>query len=213
MSRKSDAYEKQHMSEDGEEQVLYRDKFVAPWPFHIIMLATTLASVLPFLFVPLQWMALVIGLPLVVLWLMFSVMRVSVSTEHVHAQLGIFGPKIPIDAIQSAKAVKYDWKKFGGWGIRRSLDGQWAYNMLGDAGHAVEIVYEDTDKGTQTVLLTSGEATLLADAIAQARGLEVSMDTQDEVAFDHNSEEQDDLSEGSKEAKEANAQVSSEQPS
>ena len=206
MSRKSDAYETQHMSEDGEEQFLYRDKFVAPWPFHIIMLATPLASVLPFLFVPMQWMALVIGLPLIVLWLMFSVMRVSVSTEHVHAQLGIFGPKIPIDAIQSARAVKYDWKKFGGWGIRRSLDGQWAYNMLGDAGHAVEIVYDDAEKGSQTVLLTSGEATLLADAIAQARGVAVSTDEQEDVTFDHDSEAHDEVHE---ETEEADAQVSS----
>ena len=127
--------------------VLYRDKFTAPRTFNLIMLGCLLAACIPPLipllthaFDPvLVLVSLLCALPILVIWAMFMVLRVAVNTAHVHVQLGLFGPKIPIADILSCEATTYDWKKFGGWGIRRSFDGEWAYNMMGDAGRAVRL--------------------------------------------------------------------------
>src|SRR5690606_24744972 len=85
-----------------------------------------------------------VGLPLVALvWLLFAVLRVTVSEGQVNVQYGLFGPKIPIAAIEAAEIVEFDWKRVGGWGIRRSFAGEWIYNMPGDGGRLVRIVWRD----------------------------------------------------------------------
>src|SRR5690606_17216819 len=90
------------------------------------------------------WMGAAVTVPVMfLLWTLFSVLRVTVSEGAVNIQYGLFGPKIPIGAIESAEATTYHWAKFGGWGIKRSLDGEWIYNMPGDQGRAVRIVWRD----------------------------------------------------------------------
>ncbi len=101
-------------------------------------------------------------------WSLFAVLRVSVSRDVVYVQYGLFGPKIAVRAIERCEAVDYDWKKYGGWGIRHAFDGSVAYNMMGDQGRAVRIVYRK-GKGTRTVLVASRDPTRLAAAIQKAR--------------------------------------------
>lgn len=184
--RGSDDYERSHMTPD--EGVLYRDKFVSHWSWHAIMGATGLASTLPLLLTPEgaeQWpMILLMAASLAIVWLMFAVLRVSVSSQKVQIQLGLFGPEIPIEQITRAEAVDYDWKTYGGWGIRRGKDGSWAYNMVGDAGRAARIEYTDEKGKERAVLVTSQEPHLLVDAIQQARGVDVNAARDDDEIED-----------------------------
>jgi hypothetical protein len=111
---------------------------------------------------------LLTGLPLVLIWLLFAVLRVSVTREALHVQYGLFGPKIPIEDVERCEAVDYDWKQFGGWGIRYGRDGSTVYNMLGDQGRAVKVVYKK-GQAKKTVLLSSRDPERLAAAVNQAR--------------------------------------------
>ena len=166
-ARPPDPYEQKFMA--GEGVVLYRDKRRAPWPLHasiaaaaVLMIGGGIASG--------GLLTLAITLPLLaMIWVLFSVLRVTVSSGMVTIQFGIFGPEIPVAAIEQCEATTYDWKKFGGWGIRRSRKGEWIYNMPGDGGHAVRIVWRDR-KGRRKVTLIGGRhADQLASKIRGAR--------------------------------------------
>ncbi|EDM77218.1 hypothetical protein PPSIR1_26753 [Plesiocystis pacifica SIR-1] len=168
--RAPDAYESEYMK--GEGVTLYRDKSRAPWQLHALLGGST-AMVFAAAFLAgeamLPMLAMVpVGL---LVWLLFSVLRVSVSEGHVNVQYGLFGPKIPIPAIESAEATTYDWKRFGGWGIKRSLDGAWIYNMPGDGGRAVKIVWRNAKGKRKVTYVGSLQSEDLAAQIARAREL------------------------------------------
>ncbi len=144
-----DAYERTYMTGLGE--VLYRGKRPAPRWMQLLTGSMAIVGVAMF-FTP-AWATGLVFVPLgIVLWALFSVLRFTVAHGGVKVQYGIFGPTIPTPAIESAEAVDYDWKKFGGWGIRRSLAGEWIYNMPGDHGRAVRIVWRDA-RGARRVTL------------------------------------------------------------
>jgi hypothetical protein len=166
--RSPDAYEKRYMA--GEGMVLHRAKQRAPWHLHALM-GLSAAGMLGAVFAaPGAWLAPVIGMPiLLVAWLLFAVLRVTVSEGHVNIQYGLFGPKIPIAAIQSATATRYRWTKFGGWGIKRSLNGEWIYNMPGDGGRAVRIEWTNAKGKRNVTLIGSKDPEALAAAIHQAQ--------------------------------------------
>ncbi len=168
-ARTPDPYEEKYMG--GEGMVLHRAKERAPWQLNALLGVGFASSLLPlFLGAPGAWIAPLIALPIMfVTWMLFSVLRVTVSQGYVNIQYGLFGPKIPIASISKAEATTYDWKKFGGWGIKRSWSGEWIYNMPGDGGKAVRIEWTN-DKGKSVVtLIGSKEPQTLAAAIAQAR--------------------------------------------
>jgi hypothetical protein len=102
--------------------------------------------------------------------LLFAVLRITVTRSEVIVQYGLFGPRIPVSAIQDCQAVKYNWMTYGGWGIRRGRDGSWAYNMVGDAGRAVRIEWTDTKGKKQVTLVASPNPDALARAVNEARG-------------------------------------------
>ncbi|MFT3766451.1 MAG: hypothetical protein QM820_13200 [Minicystis sp.] len=168
----ADDYQAKYMASGA----LYYDKIRAPRIYHLIFLLPLLvvlgsaivaaaqagpAAALPTLF------SLFI---LPIAWLLFSVLRITVTRDEVYVQYGLFGPKIAVRDIERAAAVDYDWKKYGGWGIRYGRDGSIAYNMMGDNGRAVEIVYR---KGgtSKKVLVASPDPVRLAAAINEARAL------------------------------------------
>lgn len=162
-----DLYERKYM--EGEGVVLFRDKSRAPWPLHaiflVVMATMTVASVTAG-----AAFALLFSLPtLALVWLFFAVLRVTVSEGAVNVQYGLFGPKIPVAAIESAEPVTYDWKKFGGWGIRRGRDGAWIYNMPGDGGHAARILWRDARGRRRVTLIGSRRSSQLAAQIGRAR--------------------------------------------
>lgn len=169
-----DEYEKKYMSEGG---LLYESKSKAPLTFHLLVLAPSLLSALILSIVSTlpgvsPWVLLA-GLPALLitipLWLLFAVLRVTVTQKHLHVQYGLFGPKIPLDQIEACDAVAYDWKRYGGFGIRRARDGSWAYNMMGDQGRAVRVKWRD-DKGAEVItLISTPDPEGLAVAVRRAR--------------------------------------------
>jgi hypothetical protein len=166
-ARAPDAYESKYMA--GEGGALYFDKIAAPRSFHLLLLlpllvviGSVVASHAPF-FVP-----LISAIPLLLVWMLFSVLRISVTRKAVHVQYGLFGPTIPVDAITACEAVDYDFQQYGGWGIRYGRDGSVAYNMMGDGGRAVRIAYTKGGK-SKTVLLASRDPERLAAAIQERR--------------------------------------------
>lgn len=167
-ARPPDRYEAEYMA--GEGTVLYRDKSRAPWPLHALLGAMAVVMIAPALFTPGAWVGAAIGLPLLLLvWVLFSVLRVTVSEGHVNVQYGLFGPKIPVAAIESAEPVEYDWKRFGGWGIRVNTEGEWIYNMPGDQGRAVRVVWHDGKGRRRVTLIGSLHSERLAAQIRQAQ--------------------------------------------
>ncbi|MDP2339515.1 MAG: hypothetical protein Q8O67_01045 [Deltaproteobacteria bacterium] len=99
--------------------------------------------------------------------LLWSTLRTMVTSQFVHIQYGLFGPRIAVTNVISAEVVQYDWKKYGGWGVRYALDGSKAYNMMGDQGTAVKIVYQDGKK-QRVVLVSAAGPQHLASAINEA---------------------------------------------
>ncbi len=149
VNRQPDEYERRYMSDKGE--VLFRDRATAPRQFFTIMGATVIASIGAALAVPdmrdIMLPVLAIQVPLMsALALTMMALRTTVTTEVVQIQYGLWGPTIPIDAIESCEAISYSFWRTGGWGIRRSLDGTYVYNMLGDGQRAAEIVYRHGKK-------------------------------------------------------------------
>ena len=85
-------------------------------------------------------------------------------------QYGLFGPKIPIDAIESCEAMDYDVMKYGGWGLRLGRDGSWAYSLLGEGGRVVQIVWREGGK-EKKVVVSSRDPEALVKSIQSARGV------------------------------------------
>ena len=173
--RGTDDYERKYMA--GGESPGHREKLV--WKYHWIFLP----------FVPLCWsiatMVLLgmgnrpaplwMSIPLVLLgamfamiWVVFAVLRVHVTQSEVHIQYGLAGPHIPLDAIESVEVVDYKLSEFGGWGIRRSMDGTWAYSLMGDSAKVVKITWT-VDGKTKKVVVSSRNPPELAAQIDKAR--------------------------------------------
>lgn len=162
------------MGQDGD--VIYREKVVGRLPWDLALLspgALGLAVILPMMIAdgaPIAAVATATALtavPTGLMWLLFRTLRVAVSTENVHIQFGVWGPKIPIASITSATAVKYDWKAYGGFGIKYR-NGEWIYNMAGDDRMAVRIEWTDGETNKVT-LVSSRDPATLAEAINKAR--------------------------------------------
>lgn len=169
-ARPPDPYEQRYMA--GEGAVLYRHKHSAPWQLHTIFalsMAAVFGAALAAGGAAGGAVGIAVGVPMIALvWILFSVLRVSVSEGHVNVQYGLFGPKIPLAAIEHAELVQYDWRRIG-WGIKRSLAGEWFFNMPGDGGRAVRIVYSDARGKRRAVLVGSPRADELLLQIGRAR--------------------------------------------
>lgn len=104
-------------------------------------------------------------------WTSLSVLRVAVSEGTVHVQYGIFGPEIPVAAIEHVERFQYNWMRYGGYGIRRGWNGEWMYNVPGDGGNAVRIVWRDSKGRRKTTCIGTRDADTVYRAIVKARGV------------------------------------------
>lgn len=165
----------------GSEGVLYRDKIKVPWKFFLLFALPIAVQLFAFTAaalsdkpvpLPVFFILLATILFLTLIALLFSVLRITVTKNEVIVQYGLFGPRIALSDITDCKAVTYDWKTYGGWGIRRGWDGSWAYNMVGDAGRAVRIEHTDAKGKKRVTLVASPNPEALARAVQQARGAE-----------------------------------------
>ena len=169
MTRPPDDYQAKYMQEGTAS--LYYDKITAPLFYHLIFLLPLVAVVASALVTSAPALVPLLSvIPVALVWLLFSTLRISVNSRQVHVQYGLFGPKVPIVAISTCEAIDYDWKAYGGFGIRFGRDGSVAYNMLGDQGRAVQITYQDGKK-QRRLLLSSRDPERLATAINHARAM------------------------------------------
>ena len=160
-----DDYESKYM---GGGEALARSRVGWPWWFHAIM--GTSSAFLIFSAIASATLVPLLSLPiLAVVWLLFMFLRVTVTREHVHVQLGPFGPKIPIAKLVDAKAENYQPLKYGGWGIRLGRDGSWAYSMPGAGGRGVRLTYETEGGGRSDVFVSTTDPESILAGIAKAR--------------------------------------------
>ncbi len=161
-----DEYERQYMR--GHGAVLYREKRPVPRWMQLALASSTLTG-LGLLLTPTWFIGLLLIPSGFLLWALFSVLRFTISERAVSIQYGMFGPTIPTDAIVRAEAIDYDWKKFGGWGIRRSFGGEHMYNVPGDGGRAVRIEWIDAQGRRHITNIGTPNADAAAAALEQAR--------------------------------------------
>ena len=106
------------------------------------------------------------GLAMMVLGVVVGVLRTVVTKKAVHVKYGLWGPTIPLEAIQSCRVTEYDWTEFGGWGMRRGRNNSWAY--VPKSGPVVEVKYLEDGK-TKRVLIGASDAASTTQAIDAAR--------------------------------------------
>lgn len=68
----------------------------------------------------------------------FRGIKIHLTSERLTVTYGLSHESVKVDEIVSCKLVKTSFSRFGGLGIRYSLDGAWAYAT--SFGNAVEIV-------------------------------------------------------------------------
>lgn len=169
-----DLFEQGDARSPGAE--LRREKTV--WKWHWIVLAPaiwTFAGMVLTLLAALPGASLAVAaflgamtLFFTLLWAAFLVLRVSVSDRAVHVQYGLWGPRIAVAAITGCKVIDYDWKRFGGWGIKRDSEGTWAYTLMGEGKRVVEITWREDGVEKRTVV-SSRTPDELAASILQAK--------------------------------------------
>jgi hypothetical protein len=161
----ADDYEKKYM---GGGEALARSRAGMPWWFHLLLGMACIAVVGSA--VASGTLVSLLTLPVLLLsWVLFMFLRVTVTAETVHVQLGVFGPKIPVEDIVEVATEKYPVLKYGGWGIRFALDGSVAYSVPGHGGRGVRIRYKKKNGRESTAWVTSPDPEGLVAAIEQAR--------------------------------------------
>ncbi len=101
--------------------------------------------------------------------LVLGAVRTVVTQTEVWVQCGFWGPRVPNDRITACRVVPYDWMKFGGWGIKRSFDGTWAY-VLSGRGEVVEMTWTGDDGSEHKAQFSAGSPGEVVAAIQRARG-------------------------------------------
>lgn len=107
-------------------------------------------------------------IPLTLVTLLLSHLRVVVTDDAVHVQYGLWGPTIAVETITRCEVKPYEAMRFGGWGFKRSLDGTMAYSVPGGEGECVALEITEGAK-TRKVVITTPNAASVALAIEEAR--------------------------------------------
>lgn len=176
------------MSTEGE--VLLRDKLASRTMAAVLGIP---ALLLPFLAVYTfiasggVWAAmagsLIASVVLALTALTMTVVRTVVTSREVMVRLGLWGPRVAIEDVVSVRAIKYPVVKYGGWGLKRGIDGSWAYTMLGGTDRVVEMVYRDGAR-ERKVVFSAERPEAVAAAILKAKGaagVRISVDDEAEL--------------------------------
>lgn len=137
-----DAYESTYM---GGAPALFRDKAHVDWRAPTLSVGV---AVFVAVWCATHGLGLGLGLGLAVsialLGLVFTVVRVKVTADFVEVQYGLFGPKIPLAAIESVEAITHEYRSPLRWGISPVARGEWLYSFAGDAGRAVKVIWRNS---------------------------------------------------------------------
>lgn len=154
-AQRPDPYEAQYMAAEGG--ILHERRRMPGWFFGLmgviaaVELGASIAamSVVPALF----------ALPiLAAVTVLLSHLRVVLTREHLHIQYGLWGPKVAVQDIVSMRVETYSMMRYGGFGIRRSLDGYWAYSTPGGNGQCLVLEARDGKGGTRKMCVTLDRA-------------------------------------------------------
>ena len=161
----SDHYEQQYM---GAGHALARQRIPMAWWGHALF-AVPLLLVLRGAYQQPHAALFAAVAFLTLLWLLFMTLRVAVTRSHVHVQLGFFGPKIPMNRVEQARACDGPRLRTG-WGIRLGLDGAVTYSVPAPINRCLEVVYR-TDNGSRqrVVRVMTNDPESLVTAIETAR--------------------------------------------
>ena len=107
-------------------------------------------------------------IPLALVTLLLSHLRVVVTDDAVHVQYGMWGPTIALETITRCEVKPYEPRRFRGWGFKRALDGTRAYSVPGGEGECIALEIIEGAK-TRKVLITTPRAAAVALAIEEAR--------------------------------------------
>lgn len=162
-----DRYEAEYMAAEGG--VLHERRRMPGW-FFGLMGAILLIEVGASLVTANPLPALLAVPILAAVTLLLSHLRVVLTETHLHIQYGLWGPKIAIEDIVSARVEAYSMMRYGGFGIRRSLDGVWAYSTPGGNGQALVIEARDGKGGTRKLCVTLDQAERFREVIETLRG-------------------------------------------
>lgn len=168
----TDAYEREQMP--GIGAMLYRHKVTSPrWLMLMASGWPLLGGVAGALGLAIDGQAMgalavlgggaALGAVLGSLMLTFATARIAVSEGEVHLQLGMAGPRIPIDEIAEVEIAPSGTNRVG-MGVRKDLRGTTTYTLWGDNARAVHLTRTD---GTRLVIVMK-EPDALAAAIAEA---------------------------------------------
>lgn len=131
-----DRYEAEYMAAEGG--LLHERRRMPGW-FFAFMAAIALVELGVTLSTGRLLPALVAVPVLAAITLLLSHLRVVLTGSHLHIQYGLWGPKIALADIVAVRVEPYSMLRFGGFGIRRSLDGVWAYSTPGGKGTALVV--------------------------------------------------------------------------
>ena len=159
-----DEYTAQYM-EGGRARIVTKQRMPG-WFF--ALMAAAMAVVLGTGLAAGTFASMVGIIPLALVTLLLSHLRVVVTDDAVHVQYGLWGPTIAVETITRCEVKPYEPMRFGGWGFKRSLDGTMAYSVPGGEGECVALEINEGSK-TRKVVITTPNAAAVALAIEEAR--------------------------------------------
>ena len=166
-----DEFEAQEMR--GDSRVLLRDKLASRKMAGLFGAMTLLTAALALGVAapsgdPGALVAFIAPVIMALSTLTMTVVRTLVTEDEVVVKLGLWGPRVKAAEIVSAEVIPYPFMKYGGWGIRRGIDGSWAYTMLGGTKRVLELKYRDGER-VKTVVFSAENPEAVAAAIDCAR--------------------------------------------
>lgn len=178
-----DEYTAQYM-EGGRARIVTKQRM--PWWFFAVIGFAAMATIgSAFATGPVNLIGLI---PLVLITLVLSHLRVVVTDDALHVQYGLWGPTIAVENITRCEVTTYNPLRFGGWGFRRALDGTRAYSVPGGEGECIALEVTEGSK-TRKVVITTPDAAAVALAIEEARARKLGSGVRiDAVASDASTE-------------------------
>ena len=113
---------------------------------------------------PAGWVNLLMGIPLALVWMLSWYLRVTLTNDALHVQYGVMGPSIQLSQIQSVSKITYDWKKFGGWGVKY-VKGVMVYSTPGGNNEALMVEWTDAKGRAKKTVVTTDKAAEFVEQI------------------------------------------------
>lgn len=110
-----------------------------------------------------------IGFAVIIVYLNFRILSVSVTNEYIEASYGFFSKRILISSIEDIYVKNYQFIDFLGWGIRLNRKGILAYNIMGDNYMGVLIEYVGKNNKPKKLFISSKNPDKIVDIICSNR--------------------------------------------